>query len=95
VNASCAPSGVSFAFNGVVHVRPSSLDDVTSTSVRFPFEKRTSCHVAYSVPLGATANIGTVSPVRRPGTGSDCISITSRGAENVRPPSFESVIQSC
>src|SRR5207248_310144 len=82
----------SFAFTGVDHVAPSSRDEVTRTSSRLPFEKRTSCHVAYRVPSDATANIGTVSPVRRPGTGSDCMSITSRGCVNVAPPSFESAV---
>src|SRR5438105_4238458 len=94
VNASSAPAGVSFALTGIDHVWPSLLEEVTRTSLRFPFEKRMSCHVAYRVPSGATAKEGTESPVRSPGTGSDCMSSTSRGAVKVAPPSFERVIQS-
>src|SRR4051812_103904 len=93
VNASCAPVGVSLALTGVDQLCPSSRDEATRTSSRLPLEKRTSCHVAYRVPSDETANDGTVSPVRRPGTGSDCMSMTRRAGLNVCPPSVDRVIQ--
>src|SRR5919201_2529998 len=96
VNADCAPSGVSFARTGNDDVRPASSGCVTSTSSRFPPEKRESSHVAYTRPLAwSTAKLGTLSPLRTPGTMIGLWSSTIVGAENVRPPSVERTTYVC